>query len=223
MWEPLIVFALLFGFLSLAFFIAGLVVMKKKRVFGVFMSFTFALLMLSLAGLFATISVATQGYRALTREDIAAVVKIEPAGPGRFNARFQFFDGRAAVFNLAGDELYVDAHILKWKPIANYFGLHTSYELDRVAGRYLKLEDEQTKPRTIFDLSRKKPVDMFSLRRRYTLLSPLLDAEYGSGTFIEVQQAVELEIRVSTTGLLIRKQMEGIGRVLDGREKEQKK
>jgi hypothetical protein len=161
--------------------------------------------------LFATISIATQGYRALTREDLAATVKIEPAGPGRFNARFQFPDGREAVFNLAGDELYVDAHILKWKSIANYFGLHTSYELDRVAGRYLKLEDEQTKPRTVFALSRKKPINMFSLRQRYALLSPLLDAEYGSGTFIEVQQAIELEIRVSTTGLLIRKRTGGAG------------
>jgi hypothetical protein len=211
MGEPLIIFALLFALLGLASFIAGAVVLKKKKFFGIAVSFAAALLMLSLTGLFATISIATQGYRALTREDLAAVVKIEPTGPGRFDARFQFPNGREAVFNLAGDELYVDAHILKWKPIANYIGLHTSYELDRVAGRYLKLGDEQTNPRTVFALSQKKPVDMFSLRRRYALFSPLLDAEYGSGTFIAVQEAAELEVRVSTTGLLIRKRREGTG------------
>ena len=110
-----------------------------------------------------------------------------------------------AVFSLSGDELYVDAHILKWKPIANYFGLHTSYELDRVAGRYKKVEDEKTKARTVFSLSQKKPVDMFALRRRFLLLRPLLDAEYGSATFIAANKAAEFEVRVSTTGLLIRK------------------
>jgi hypothetical protein len=222
MWEPLFLIALLFGLLGLAAFIAGIVVVKKRRVFGMAASFAAALVLLCLGGMLATISIATQGYRALTREDTAAVVKIEPAGPGRFNARFQFPDGRAAVFNLAGEELYVDAHILKWKPIANYFGLHTSYELDRVAGRYRKLEDEQANPRTVFALSREKPTDMFNLRRRFALLSALLDVEYGSGTFAPAEQGAELEIRVSTTGLLIRKKEGGGGRILD-REKEQTK
>jgi len=161
--------------------------------------------MLSLAALSGTVSVATQGYHALTREEVAAAVKTEPISPGRFQARFHFPDGREAVFSLNGDELYVDAHILKWKPIANYFGLHTSYELDRVAGRYARLEDEQTKARTVFSLSQKKPLDMFTLRRRFPLLEPLLDAEYGSATFIAASKPAEFEVRVSTTGLLIRK------------------
>lgn len=201
----LIITAILFAVLSLAFFIAGIFALKKKRLLGTGVSLLLALLMLSLAALFGTITVATQGYRALTREEVAAVVKTEPIGPGRFQARFHFPDGREAVFSLNGDELYVDAHILKWKPIANYFGLHTSYELDRAAGRYTKLEDEQTKPRTVFSLSQKKPVDMFTLRRRFPLLRPLLDAEYGSATFIAANKAAEFEVRVSTTGLLIRK------------------
>ena len=201
----LIIVAILFAALSLAFFIAGIVALKKKRPLGTGVSLLLALLMLSLAALSGTISVATQGYRALTREEVAAVVKTEPIDPGRFQARFHFPDGGVAVFSLSGDELYVDAHILKWKPIVNYFGLHTSYELDRVAGRYTKLEDEQTKARTVFSLSHKKPVDMFALRRRFPLLRPLLDAEYGSATFIAATKAAEFELRVSTTGLLIRK------------------
>ncbi len=204
MQEQLTILAVLFAVLSIAFFITGIVALKKKRFFGVGASLTLALLLLSLAGLLGMITIATQGYRAFTREEVAAVVKTEPIVPGRFNVQFQFPDGREATFSIAGDELYVDAHILKWKPIANFLGLHTAYELDRVAGRYPKLEDEQTKARTVFSLARKKPTDMFNLRRRYTLLRPLLDAEYGSATFIAADQAAEFEVRVSTTGLLIR-------------------
>jgi hypothetical protein len=47
-------------------------------------------------------------------------------------------------------------------------------------------------------------VDLFSLRQRYTLLSPLLDADYGSATFAAADSPVQYEVRVSTTGLLIR-------------------
>jgi len=200
-----IVIIILFAVLSIAFFITGIVVLKKRRLFGMAASFILALLMLSLGALFGTITIATKGYRALTREEVAAVVKTEPIGPSRFQAQLHLPDGRERIFTLSGDEFYVDAHILKWKPIANFLGLHTSYELDRVAGRYSKLEDEQTKIRTVFALSQEKPVDMFNLRRRYTLFRPLLDAEYGSATFIGADKAAEFEVRVSTTGLLIRK------------------
>jgi len=47
-------------------------------------------------------------------------------------------------------------------------------------------------------------VDMFYLRRRFEILKPLVDAEYGSATFINSNRAEEFEVMVSTTGLLIR-------------------
>jgi hypothetical protein len=106
---------------------------------------------------------------------------------------------------LSGDELYVDARILKWRPWANIFGLHTAYELDRVAGRYQDLVQEQQQPRTVQSLAADREVDLFKLRRRYVLLSPLLDAEYGSATFAAADSPAQYEVRVSTTGLLIRK------------------
>jgi hypothetical protein len=109
-----------------------------------------------------------------------------------------------ATYDLLGDEIYVDAHILKWKPVANIFGLHTSYELDRVAGRYRSIEQERSAPRSVHSVARDRPVDLFGLRQRHAFLAPLLDAEYGSPTFVPVTGPAELELRVSTTGLLIR-------------------
>ena len=47
-------------------------------------------------------------------------------------------------------------------------------------------------------------MDLVGLRGRYAFLAPLLDVEYGSGTFAPVRRRAEFEVRVSTTGLLIR-------------------
>jgi hypothetical protein len=129
---------------------------------------------------------------------------VEPTAPQRFTATFQFPDGHSANYAISGDEMYVDAHILKWSPYANWIGLHTAYELDRVAGRYHSVKDEQTAERTVHALARDRPVDLYALRQRYAFLAPLLDAEYGSATFIPVTKHAEFELRVSTTGLLIR-------------------
>jgi hypothetical protein len=119
-------------------------------------------------------------------------------------AYFKFPDGKEASYRVVGDALYIDAHILKWKPIANILGLHTAYELDRVAGRYTNIDDELSSIRTVFLISQDKAVNMFNLRQRYLVLSPLLDAEYGSAAFINLEKPAKFEIRVSTTGLLIR-------------------
>ena len=152
----------------------------------------------------AGIGIGVQGYRALTREDVAARVLVWPAGPQRFTAAIRFAGGREASYPLAGDEIYIDARILKWHPLANLLGLHTAYELDRVGGRYRAIEQERDAPRTLHKLSSEKIVDLFGLRKRYVALAPLLDAEYGSAAFVPVTEPAELEVRVTTTGLLIR-------------------
>lgn len=163
------------------------------------------LAVLLFAGLLAgTVLLGVQGYRALTREDLAAFLHVKPAGPQRFEATVRFPDGKEARYDLAGDELYVDARILKWKPMANLVGLHTAYELDRISGRYRAIDDERAKPRTVHELGRSRPVDLFALRKRYDFLGEAFDAEYGSGSFVPVAREAVLEVRVSTTGLLIR-------------------
>ena len=163
-----------------------------------------ALLLLALAALAGTITIGVHGYRALTLEVLAASVKTEPVGPQRFRATIVLPDRRLAMYELAGDAFYVDAHILKWHPAANLLGLHTAYELDRVGGRYNAIADERTKPHTMYTLARARWLDLFFLVRRFPLFRPLVDAEYGSAAFVAATRPVEYEVRVSTTGLLMR-------------------
>ena len=161
------------------------------------------LLLLSSAGLAGAVAVGLRGYRALTLEVLAATVNTEPVGAQRFRATIVFPDRRIAMYELAGDAFYVDAHILKWHPIVNLLGLHTAYELDRVAGRYNDVAEERARPHTVYSLARSSPVNLFLIARR-GLLGPLVDAEYGSATFVGATRPTTFEVRVSTTGLLMR-------------------
>jgi hypothetical protein len=159
----------------------------------------------ALAGaLTAAVALAVHGYHTFTHEEVAARISVAPSGPQRFDARVRFPDGREEVFVVAGDELYVDAHVIKWKPIANMIGLHTAYELDRIGGRYRTVEQERSALRTVYPLAPPRLLDLFDLRRRYAWLAPVVDAEYGSASFVPVDKPMEWEVRVSTSGLLIR-------------------
>jgi hypothetical protein len=202
--SPFVLAAALFGVLGGMFIIAGLVALRRARPLRFGLRTLAGLLLLAVGALAGAIGIGMSGYRALTREDVAARVVVRPIGPQRFAATFLVPDRPEVTYEIAGDAIYVDAHILKWKPMANVLGLHTAYELDRVTGRYDDIALEQSGDRTVYSLAQAKPVDLFGLRRSYAFLSPLLDAEYGSGTFVPVTRPAEFEVRVSTTGLLIR-------------------
>jgi hypothetical protein len=201
---PLALVVAAFAVLGAAFVMAAVAALRRRRWIGTSAAMTLALLFLALAALAATLGVATRGYQALTREEVAAVIVTRPTGPERFAATFTFPDGRRVTYELTGQALYVDAHIVKWHPLANVLGLHTAYHLDRVSGRYDRLQDEQVKPRRMFALSPAKPVDMFQLARALVFLGRVVDTEYGSATFVSAREPAELELRVSTSGLLFR-------------------
>ena len=201
---PLAIGAFVFAALGALFLIAALIALFRVRVLGFAVRLLAAVASLALGSLFGAIAIGTQGYRALTREDLAAHIVVQPSGAQRFSARVRFADGREASYEVAGDEIYVDAHILKWRPLANILGLHTEYELARLAGRYRDIEAERRAPRTVYPLGTERPLDLFSLRQQHTFLAPLVDAQYGSATFVPVTERAELEVRVSTSGLLMR-------------------
>jgi hypothetical protein len=194
-----------FFLLSLIF---GVLVYRSWRLRRFMGSLTYLLLSLVMvlsALLALVISAGSIGYKALVREELAATVYITPLGTQQFQARVVCPDSRDTSFAIAGDELYVDARILKWKPLVNVLGLHTAYCLDRVAGRYSDINDERTKVRTLFSLGGgMKPWDLFFLRTRYSFLAPILDAYYGSAAFVPVRDVKVIKILVTTSGLIAR-------------------
>ena len=203
---PLTILAVVLTALALVLLVTARSAWRDRRRLGSLLGLLAATLCLALAALCGSITLGIRGYRALTREVVAATIKTEPLGPQRFRATVTLPDSSLHMFELAGDAVYVDAHVLKWRPVANLMGLHTAYELDRISGRYQVLADEQTRERTVFSLAAKKPFDAFDLARRYWVLRPLVDAEYGSATFIgaTAPSGATYEVRVSTTGLLVR-------------------
>ncbi len=200
----LIVAAVVFGLASISFLGNAITALRRARPLKTFNRLVAFALCLALGGLFAGLALGTSGYRALTREELAARIEIERLSPERFTAVFEYVDGRRQIFDLAGDEFYVDARILKWKAPANLIGLHTAYELDRVAGRYVSIDDERSRSRSVFPLAAPNLVDLFALRRRFPILEPLVDAEYGSASYVTASDGASLELLVSTTGLLLR-------------------
>src|SRR5438874_11215182 len=195
-----------FDVLAIVLFYIAASAWRNRRRLSSSVGFLAAVLCLTIGVLLGAITVGIHGYRAFTQEALAATITTEPLGPHHFRATVTLPDNSLHMFDLAGDAVYVDAHVLKWRPIGTLLGLQTAYELDRIAGRYQALSDEQQLERTVYSLAHKKPFDAFDLSKRYWILRPFVDAEYGSATFIGATKpgGATYEVHVSTTGLLVR-------------------
>lgn len=196
--------SIVFAAVAVVFLTLAVRAFRRRRWVGTAGRTTVGALFVSLSALAATLSASTQGYRALTSEEVAMTITTVPTAPHAFQAYVEFPDGRDTTLAVRGDQVLVDARILKWKYLANLIGLHTQYELDRLTGRYVDIDDERTEPRTVHSLATEKPVDLYDLLERYSWLHFLVDAEYGSATYLDVSQPARMQVSVSTTGLLVR-------------------
>ena len=72
------------------------------------------------------------------------------------------------------------------------------------------MKDDQASLQLVIAIGTDKPVYIFTLRQRYAALGAPEDAHYGSASSVPVTQPMELEVRVSATGLLIRERMQRV-------------
>jgi hypothetical protein len=82
--------------------------------------------------------------------------------------------------------------------------MKTGYRLERISGRYLLLDDERTKQRSIYPLSSSAiGVDIWQWLQSMNSDS-LVDARYGNSTFLPMVDGGQYQISVSSSGLLAR-------------------
>ncbi len=146
----------------------------------------------------------TLGYERLSYEQTLAHINIQKHSKQRFSAEIEFEDGSRQSYEISGDEIYIDARILKWKPWMNLLGIHSLFKLDRIGGRYIDYEHELSKQRSLFELTERSGEDLFDYRNNYETLGFMVDAKYGSATFIPIKNNAQYLLTLSTSGLILR-------------------
>lgn len=193
------------GIFAFLFFFASFRSLKRGQYAQVATNLALSICLALMGGIFGLGALSLRGYEAFTHEQLAATIIVEPKTDGQFNALIKLPDGTKKTFLLSGDQLLVDAYILKWPPILNILGWHTHYELARISGRYINIEDEQSKPHTVHALHKESDFDIFHLSRQFGFIQDFVDAEYGSASFVPADEQQTYILMVSTSGLLFRR------------------
>ena len=181
---PLNALIAIFGLIGLLLLIMAIRRFRVMNVGSGFLSSAAAIVFLLLAAAILGLVLDLRTYQRLTSEAPAGELDLSRVAPHQYDAVLTYPNGTVAIFFLRGDEWQVDARILKWQASVDLLGFDTAFRLDRISGRYTKIEDERGQPRTVYQLHPPEAIDLWDLARRYHRWLPWVDALYGSATFL---------------------------------------
>jgi hypothetical protein len=189
---------------GILFLFAAVRRLRQRKIIGGLFHGATALVLISLCACAALLLTGLRTYQRLSFEQPAGELQLTRSGDRQFTAVLSYPNGERASFALRGDEWQVDARVLKWHAFANLIGFDAAYRLERLSGRYSRVEDEVTQPRTAFSLNPPQLIDPWDLVHRYRSWVPWMDAVYGSATFLPMADGALYEIKVSQSGLIAR-------------------
>lgn len=105
-------------------------------------------------------------------------------------------------FPISGDQIQLDASFLKWKGWAVLLGFESLYRLDRLSGRYSKIEDQRTRALSNHDLAAEVVFDVFIDSGLDGESSWMVDSQYGSSVYIDIRPDLIYKIYKTEDGLV---------------------
>ncbi len=106
---------------------------------------TAGLLLAALAFYLALVAASLFTYQAVSASQPLATVSFENAGPQTWQVTIAEANGDRRSYEVLGDLWQLDVRLLRYSGIGAIFGTSPSFQLERVAGRYLSVEDESSK------------------------------------------------------------------------------
>jgi hypothetical protein len=144
------------------------------------------------------------GYGRLVEEQHVSSIEFRRVSPEEFQARLSVPGEDDRFFILRGDEWQMDARIITWQPPMTILGLDPIYELDRLSGRYAEIDREREEARTVHSLAPVLPTDLWRISRKFPMLTPGIDAHYGTATFVPMAEGARFDVSLSRDALIAR-------------------
>lgn len=185
-------------------FIAGRLLIKGSWFVGWLKGMT-GLGLLVIAVILALSGLDFYSYKQLSKEQNIANLSFTRTASQQYTVSLVDDNGIEQVFNLKGDLWQLDARIIKWNRVLAGLGLPPGYRLDRLSGRYFSLEKEHSAERSIHQLDNSDSIiDVWQWLRRHGRSLSLIDADYGSATYLPMSDGALYSVSLSSSGLLAR-------------------
>lgn len=177
---------------------------KKKKLARAIFTLPFSIFLFAVNIMLISFLLDKDSYERLTKEHTVAIIEFENIRAQQFKVTISPAYSQPITVELQGDQWQLDARILKWKGAAAYLGLQPVYLLERVSGRYQKVDDEIHKPRSVVALQSTDSINYWNMLIKYQELIPWLDAYYGNAVYLPMKNQAKFMVTLGQQGLIVR-------------------
>lgn len=184
------------------FIIAARLLFRNRWFLAWLRGMTGMILLLS-AGILGFIALDLYGYKQLTSDKHIATLAFHAKGHQHYTVNLVDNLGSESNYELYGDLWQLDARLLRWHPKTLRLGIKPGYKLERLAGRYLSIEQEQQAKRSVHGLNQSyEYIDLWAWLHQYGEGLELVSAQYGSATYMPMADNALFAVYLSTSGLV---------------------
>ncbi|MDN5863841.1 MAG: cation/multidrug efflux pump [Gammaproteobacteria bacterium] len=155
-------------------------------------------------------------YARFSAEQPVGTIAFEKLAPRRYAATLTQPDGRITHATLNGNQWELDARIIKWTDFGTMLGLQPLYRLERLSGRFENIDRARYGPHSIVPLAGEPGLSLWETAHKQSGWLPLVDATYGTATYLPMADKAVYRVSLSRTGLLARPANEAARKAVNG-------
>lgn len=187
----------------LALFIAGRILFAPNW-FLAWLRGTAGLVFLATALLVGVVAYDLRSYDAQVADKPLVTLSFAADGPQRYRVNL-LEGGEEREVILEGDLWQLDARLLGWKGLAALIGLEPGYRLEKLSGRFLAIEQQQTARHAQVQLAQSPyGIDLWRWLRLGQRDLFLFDPQAARVTYLPIADGAAFTVSLSPTGLLAR-------------------
>lgn len=140
-------------------------------------------------------------YQASAGDAPIATLSFEKTGDQQWSATVSEPNGNRRVFELAGDLWELDVRILRYAGLGGLFGTAPSFQLERLATRYVSLEDQSSKDHSEHNLATGGFLGFDLWERADRHGNVFVEASRSNIALLPMADGAIFEVRLSDDGL----------------------
>lgn len=185
----------------LALFIAARILLSRNWFLG-WLRGSIGLAFVGVAGLVGVVAYDLLNYSPLPEGKPLLTLSFSADGPQRYRVSL-LEGGEERQVTLEGDLWQLDGRLLRWKGLAALIGLQPGYRLEKLSGRFLAIEQQESARHAQVTLAQSPyGIDLWRWLRLGQHDLFLFDPEAARVTYLPIADGAMFNVSLSPTGLL---------------------
>ena len=178
---------------------------RRKKILVCIIHFLIVVIFALTSTIFMLLYAGLKGYEHFTYNKPIFTVECSLKTDDSFVLEFNQLDGEetpAQFYRIKGQQFVIEGHIVKWENFFVTVGMKPLYQVTRLTGRYISINDEKEKERSVYEVAEETRVWRWLMQ--YGEKIPGIDAVQGVSSFKDAVENKELTVYITHNAFVIK-------------------